>query len=82
MLADLEPTLAQLETDLREIRTEFSKIRGQVTAANGGFNLALNSVTSTPGALDQYQRLAAAGLSNLLASAVTPAIRASSHRRS
>ena len=73
LLADLEPTLAQLEADLRDIRSEFTKVRNAVSAANGDFNLALNSVTVAPGALDQYQKLAAAGLSNLLTSAMTPA---------
>ncbi len=73
LLAELEPTLAQLEADLRDIRGEFGKVKNAVAAANGDFNLALNSVTSLPGALDQYQKLAAVGVSNLLASAVTPA---------
>jgi hypothetical protein len=73
LLADLEPTLAQLEADLLDIRSEFAKVKNAVSAANGDFNLALNSVTSASSALDQYQKLAAAGLSNLLTSAMTPA---------
>jgi hypothetical protein len=73
LLADLEPTLAQLETDLRDIRSEFAKIRGQVTAANGDFNLALSSVAGNPASLDQYQKTAIAGLTNLFRSVITPA---------
>ena len=73
LLGDLEPTLAQLETDLRNIRSEFAKIKGQVTAASGDFNLALSSVAGNPASLDQYQKLAIAGLTNLFRSVITPA---------
>ena len=73
LLGDLEPTLAQLEADLRQIRIDFGKIRGQVAAVSGDFHLALNSVTSNSGQLDQFQRLAASGLTSLLGTAVTPA---------
>jgi hypothetical protein len=73
LLADLEPTLAQLETDLRDIRAEFGKIRGQVAGASGDFSLALNSVSSNAGALDQYQKLTIGGLTSLFGSVVTPA---------
>ncbi|MBI1839493.1 MAG: hypothetical protein HYR88_01400, partial [Verrucomicrobia bacterium] len=73
LLKDLEPTLAKVQERLQETRNELGGVRGQLSSATGGFSKALSAVAGNANALSDYMRLAGTGMSNLMASAITPA---------
>jgi len=73
LLKELEPTLAKVEDRLNEVQGELRKVRGQLDGATGDFSKALGTVTGNVGALNDYMKIAGSSMSNLMASAVTPA---------
>ncbi len=73
LLGELEPTLGKIEERVLDVRRELNGVRSQLASASGDFNKALGAVTGNASALADCGRLAGIGLSNYLASVVTPA---------
>ena len=73
LLKELEPTLAKVQDRLNEVRSELNKARGQLDGVTGDFSKALGTVTGNGTAVSDYMRLAGSSMSNLMATAITPA---------
>lgn len=73
LLKELEPTLAKVQDRLDEVRSELTRARGQLDGATGDFSKALGTVTGNGTAVGDFMRLAGSSMSNLMATAITPA---------
>jgi hypothetical protein len=71
-LAEIEPTLAEIQTELGELQQEMNDAHDEFTSATGGIADVLNSITNNTGDIQNFLQQSQAGVSNLLATLVTP----------
>ena len=71
VLADYESDLASIESDLQNLRSQMGEVHAQIVSATGPIIDGLNAITNDIGAVQQFEQMSTAGISNLLSGALT-----------
>lgn len=72
LLVDIGPTLDEIQSDVDDVSNQLAQAQAQLESVSGDFNEALGSALQDANGLSQFQASAASGVTNYLASVLTP----------
>jgi hypothetical protein len=73
LLAELDPSLAEIQTEINDVSNQIAQVQSGLGSVSGDFSQALTAALSDAAGFDQFLKSAGTGVTNFLASVLTPA---------